>query len=236
MKFDSKSVEQISAYASGKFSPPKSTIDAEIYAVMNSLNSFNIYYRDKEELLIRTDYQAIISFFNKSSQNKPSRVRWIAFTDFITGLGIPVQFQHIEGKDNTLSDALSRLVSVITGPWSPTNEDELILAQMEDSAQQLKIRPNGQAAHCLKDLMNFWVNTKKSQDSAHEHVRQVKKTREDIWRTSSGLQQRGLSIACGNSSESLTPRRQTFSKEASTQKESTLRTHYQLSQHQSSNY
>ncbi|KAG6523640.1 hypothetical protein ZIOFF_013505 [Zingiber officinale] len=90
MKFDSKSAEQISAYASGKFSPPKSTIDAEIYAVMNSLNSFKIYYLDKEELLIRTDCQAIISFFNKSSQNKPSRVRWIAFTDFITGLGIPV--------------------------------------------------------------------------------------------------------------------------------------------------
>ncbi|KAG6523641.1 hypothetical protein ZIOFF_013506 [Zingiber officinale] len=78
MKFDSKSAEQISAYASGKFSPPKSTIDAEIYAVMNSLNSFKIYYLDKEELLIRTDCQAIISFFNKSSQNKPSSVRWIA--------------------------------------------------------------------------------------------------------------------------------------------------------------
>ncbi|KAG6508931.1 hypothetical protein ZIOFF_034313 [Zingiber officinale] len=127
MKFDSKSAEQISAYASGKFSPPKSTIDAEIYAVMNSLNSFKIYYLDKEELLIRTDCQAIISFFNKSSQNKPSRVRWIAFTDFITGLGIPVQFQHIEGKDNTLSDALSRLVSVITGcgprACTPSEED-----------------------------------------------------------------------------------------------------------------
>ncbi|KAG6508932.1 hypothetical protein ZIOFF_034314 [Zingiber officinale] len=198
MKFDSKSAEQISAYASGKFSPPKSTIDAEIYAVMNSLNSFKIYYLDKEELLIRTDCQAIISFFNKSSQNKPSRVRWIAFTDFITGLGIPVQFQHIEGKDNTLSDALSRLVSVITGPWSPTNEDELILAHMEDSAQQLKIRPNLRAARCLKDLMNFWANTKKSQDAAQEHVHQVKRMHEDIWRTSNGLQQKGLSIACGS--------------------------------------
>ncbi|KAG6499442.1 hypothetical protein ZIOFF_039230 [Zingiber officinale] len=236
MKFDSKSAEQISAYASGKFSPPKSTIDAEIYAVMNSLNSFKIYYLDKEELLIRTDCQAIISFFNKSSQNKPSRVRWIAFTDFITGLGIPVQFQHIEGKDNTLSDALSRLVSVITGPWNPTKEDELILAQMEDSTQQLKIRPNCQAANCLKDLMNFWANIKKSQDSAQEHAHQVKRMHEDIWRTSSGLQQRSLSTACGSSSESLTPRRQTFSKEASTQKESTLRTHYQQSQHQSNNY
>ncbi|KAG6533223.1 hypothetical protein ZIOFF_007089 [Zingiber officinale] len=106
-KHDSKAEEKICAYASDKFSPPKSTIDAEIHAVMNSLNSFKIYYLDKEELLIRTDCQAIISFFNKSAQNKSSRIRWIAFTDFITGLGIPVHFQHIEGKDNLLADALS---------------------------------------------------------------------------------------------------------------------------------
>ncbi|KAG6513895.1 hypothetical protein ZIOFF_024232 [Zingiber officinale] len=58
-KYDSKASEQISAYASGKFSPPKSTIDAEIHAVMNSLNSFKIYYLDKEELLIRTDCNSI---------------------------------------------------------------------------------------------------------------------------------------------------------------------------------
>ncbi|KAG6516139.1 hypothetical protein ZIOFF_026588 [Zingiber officinale] len=115
-KHDSKTEEKIYAYASGKFSPPKSTIDAEIHAVLNSLNSFKIYYLDKEELLIRTDCQAIISFFNKSAQNKSSRVRWIAFTDFITGLGIPVHFQHIEGKDNLLADALSRLPCVLTGP------------------------------------------------------------------------------------------------------------------------
>ncbi|KAG6471685.1 hypothetical protein ZIOFF_069131 [Zingiber officinale] len=87
---DDPNASSSSAYASGKFYPPKSTIDAEIYTVMNSLNNFKIYYLDKEEFLIRTDCQAIISFFNKSSQNKPSRVRWIAFTDFITGLGIPV--------------------------------------------------------------------------------------------------------------------------------------------------
>ncbi|ASA40120.1 ORF3 [Dioscorea bacilliform virus] len=110
-KFDPKSEEKICAYASGKFAPPKSTIDAEIHAVMNSLNNFKIYYLDKEEVGIRTDCQAIISFFNKSAQNKPSRVRWIAFTDFITGLGIPVTFHHIDGKDNALADALSRLVT-----------------------------------------------------------------------------------------------------------------------------
>ncbi|KAG6481401.1 hypothetical protein ZIOFF_058002 [Zingiber officinale] len=52
-KYDPKTAELISAYASGKFSPLKSTIDAEIHAIMNCMNSFKIYYLDKEELLIR---------------------------------------------------------------------------------------------------------------------------------------------------------------------------------------
>ncbi|KAG6506045.1 hypothetical protein ZIOFF_031360 [Zingiber officinale] len=51
------SKKNIIIYASGKFSPPKSTIDAEIHAVMNSLNNFKIYYLDKEEILIRTDFK-----------------------------------------------------------------------------------------------------------------------------------------------------------------------------------
>ncbi|XP_074560821.1 uncharacterized protein LOC141817011, partial [Curcuma longa] len=54
-KFDPKSSEKICAYASGKFNPPKSTIDAEIHAVMNSLEALKIYFLDKEELVIRTD-------------------------------------------------------------------------------------------------------------------------------------------------------------------------------------
>nr|ACB87156.1 polyprotein [Citrus yellow mosaic virus] len=110
-QYDSRSSEKVCAYASGKFNPPKSTIDVEIHAVMNSLNNFKIYYLDKSSLCLRTDCQAIISFFNKSNVNKPSRVRWIAFTDFLTGLGIPVNIEHIDGKNNHLADALSRLVT-----------------------------------------------------------------------------------------------------------------------------
>ncbi|KAF3772603.1 Polyprotein P3 [Nymphaea thermarum] len=60
-KYDSRSLEKPCAYASGKFSPPKSTIDAEIFAVMNSLESLKIYYLEQEEILIRTDCQAITS-------------------------------------------------------------------------------------------------------------------------------------------------------------------------------
>lgn len=87
-KYDPKSTEKICAYASDKFNLSKSTIDAEIYAVMNTLNVLKIYFLDKEELSIRTDCQAIISFFGKTANNKPSRVKWVAFTDYITGIGI----------------------------------------------------------------------------------------------------------------------------------------------------
>ncbi|KAG6490093.1 hypothetical protein ZIOFF_051375 [Zingiber officinale] len=50
-KYDSNSVEKICAYSSGKYNPLKSTIDVEIHAVMNSLNSFKIYYLDKSEAM-----------------------------------------------------------------------------------------------------------------------------------------------------------------------------------------
>lgn len=103
-KGDPKSTEKICAYASGKFTPPKSTIDAEIYAVMTSLEALKIYFLDKEELIIRTDCQAIISFFGKISNNKPSQVRWLAFTDYITGTRISISFEHIKGQDNQLAD------------------------------------------------------------------------------------------------------------------------------------
>ncbi|KAG6492646.1 hypothetical protein ZIOFF_047611 [Zingiber officinale] len=48
-KFDSVSSEKICAYASGKFNPPKSTIDAEIHAVQNTMEALKIYFIDKTE-------------------------------------------------------------------------------------------------------------------------------------------------------------------------------------------
>ncbi|CAL5349298.1 unnamed protein product [Camellia sinensis] len=132
---DPRSTEQICAYASGKFNPIKSTIDAEIYACMNSLESFKIYYLDKQQLTLRTDCQAIISFFNKTVDHKPSRSRWIAFTDYITGLGIEVSLEHINGSDNTLADALSRLVyslfSITEWPTKEETEDMEVLIGLQ---------------------------------------------------------------------------------------------------------
>ncbi|ATZ69472.1 ORF3 polyprotein [Cacao swollen shoot Ghana K virus] len=109
-KEDSRTAERICAYASGKFSIMKSTIDAEIYALIKALESFKIFYLDKKHLVLRTDCQAIVMFHNKTSTHKPSRVRWITFSDYLTGLGVEVTIEHITGKDNLLADHLSRLV------------------------------------------------------------------------------------------------------------------------------
>ncbi|GJV73449.1 Orf y [Tanacetum coccineum] len=76
-KEDPRSSERIYAYASGKFSTTQSTIDAEINACINTLEKLKIYYLDKQEVTLRTDCQAIISFYNKTNSNKSSRVRWI---------------------------------------------------------------------------------------------------------------------------------------------------------------
>ncbi|ATZ69463.1 ORF3 polyprotein [Cacao swollen shoot CE virus] len=119
-KEDSRTTEKICAYASGKFNVIKSTIDAEIYALIKALESFKIFYLDKRHLILRTDCQAIVMFHNKTSTHKPSRVRWITFSDYLTGLGVEVTIEHITGKDNLLADNLSRLVF---SSWNQSQEE-----------------------------------------------------------------------------------------------------------------
>lgn len=148
-KYDPKSTEKICAYASGKFSPIKSTIDAEMHAVMKTLEALKIYFLDKREIIIRTDCQAIISFFNKSSQNKPSRVRWMAFVDYITGSGVDIKFEHIEGENNVLADSLSRLINVLVAGW-PSESLFLILG----ATQEVQAKPNARAVAHLSQMIN----------------------------------------------------------------------------------
>nr|GEV23630.1 putative reverse transcriptase domain-containing protein [Tanacetum cinerariifolium] len=111
-KEDPRGSERICAYTSGKFSTTQSIIDAEINACINALEKLKIYYLDKQEVTLRTDCQAIISFYNKTNSNKSSRVRWIKFVDAVTGTGVKINIEHIEGKHNTLADSLSRLVNL----------------------------------------------------------------------------------------------------------------------------
>nr|AOV63232.1 polyprotein [Sugarcane bacilliform virus] len=149
--------EKICAYASGKFTPIKSTIDAEIQAVINSLDKFKIYYLDKKELVIRTDSQAIVSFYKKSSDHKPSRVRWLAFTDYITGTGLEVKFEHIDGKDNVLADTLSRLVKIIFHQEKHQSEDILI-----NAVEETLRKGDANTRQKINDLVKryeSWMNT-----------------------------------------------------------------------------
>nr|QJC63475.1 polyprotein [Cacao swollen shoot virus] len=129
-KEDSRTTERICAYASGKFSIIKSTIDAEIYALIKALESFKIFYLDKKHLVLRTDCQAIVMFHNKTSTHKPSRVRWITFSDYLTGLGVEITIEHISGKDNLLADNLSRLVFSI---W---NQSPVVMPQEDQQRFQ----------------------------------------------------------------------------------------------------
>lgn len=127
--------ERICAYASGRFNPIKSTIDAEVQALINSLDKFKIYYLDKKELVVRTDSKAIVEFYKKISDHKPSRVRWLTLIDYITGIGIPVKIEHIDGKDNVLADTLSRLIQIITQEEHHPAEALLISAVEEALAR-----------------------------------------------------------------------------------------------------
>lgn len=114
--------DRICGYASGVFKakgvktlkpPPgyKST-DAEILAIVYALNAFKIHLSGTlhKKLTVRTDCHAIVSFFSKlTNEKKISRRRWISFLDVISGKGLEIKFEHIDGKENFLADFLSRI-------------------------------------------------------------------------------------------------------------------------------
>jgi hypothetical protein len=150
---DPRSAEKICAYASGKFPLLKSTIDAEIHACMETLNALKIHYLDKSEITLRTDCQAIISFYNKSAQNKPSRVRWLNFLDFITGTGVQIHFEHIDGKHNVLADALSRLTVQLVHTTG-TDESDKFLDSLEAVIEEVQRSETEESLTQLCTLIN----------------------------------------------------------------------------------
>lgn len=158
-KNDPRSSERICAYASGKFPVIKSTIDAEIYACMETLKSLKIHYLDKKEITLRRDCQAIISFYNKSAQNKPSLVRWINFIDFVTEIGVDVHFEHIDGKLNVLVDSLSRLTNFYFAGCL-TEEEETNLQSLKEAITEaieagMSTAPLDQLAAVLPTLLKL---------------------------------------------------------------------------------
>ncbi|KAG6523283.1 hypothetical protein ZIOFF_013139 [Zingiber officinale] len=160
-KGEPRTSEKICAYASGRFLPIKSTIDAEVQAVINSLEKFKIYYLDKSELIIRTDSHAIVKFYEKASDHKPSRVRWLTLSDYISGIGIKVSFEHISGKDNVLTDELSRLITtILVDKWEHT-----LLRPLTKAISEVLQKPNPVAeARMASHISNALRTSKKGNE------------------------------------------------------------------------
>ncbi|KAJ3705006.1 hypothetical protein LUZ61_008711 [Rhynchospora tenuis] len=153
-KYDPRSSEKVCAYASGKFQVLKSTIDAEIHACMETMSALKIHYLDKQEITLRTDCQAIISFYNKSASNKPSRVRWISFVDFVTGTGVKVNFEHIDGKLNVLADSLSRLTAKMVSTVNCCTIDRH-LEELESVLRKLEEAPSSNSEKFVEIINNL---------------------------------------------------------------------------------
>ncbi|KAG6478864.1 hypothetical protein ZIOFF_062309 [Zingiber officinale] len=160
-KGEPRTSEKICAYASGRFLPVKSAIDAEVQAVINSLEKFKIYYLDKSELIIRTDSHAIVKFYEKASDHKPSRVRWLTLSDYISGIGIKVSFEHISGKDNVLADELSRLITtILVDKWEHT-----LLRPLTKAINEVLQKPNPIAeARMASHISNALRTSKKGNE------------------------------------------------------------------------
>jgi len=84
-KYSDKTEEKICAYQSVKYKEKEnmSSIDEEVLAIIYGLNSFKLYILNKNEILVRTDCEAIVKFHQKINQKASSKRRWLNFMDTI---------------------------------------------------------------------------------------------------------------------------------------------------------
>ena len=84
--------------------------NAEIVAAIKVLEKFKLFVIFSQEFTLRTDYQAIVTFYHKNSENKLFMNRWLTFVDYIVGHGFYVSIEHITGADKFLACKLSRMM------------------------------------------------------------------------------------------------------------------------------
>ena len=81
---------------------------SRLVIVVYAINKFRLFLH--KPFTIRTDCEAIVRFHNKLNERKLSTRRWAKFLDCIVGQGYKVEFEHIKGSDNRLTDWLSRKI------------------------------------------------------------------------------------------------------------------------------
>ena len=76
---------QICIYSSGQYKERGLTsgIDQEILTVNYALGSFSLFLINKKEILVRTDCEAIVKFFNNKNGKRINQRRCLAFKDRI---------------------------------------------------------------------------------------------------------------------------------------------------------
>ncbi|KAG6496411.1 hypothetical protein ZIOFF_044278 [Zingiber officinale] len=151
---------------------------------METMSALKIHFLYKEEVTLRTDCQTIISFHNKSIRNKPSRVRWIAFTDFIIGTGVKVNFEHIDGKLNVFADNLSRLVensetlAVLTEEGIGGSAQFSLLTEYEDlihdTAKNILLHEEHQKRRRMKEIEDQAIRNASLAINELELIQQMK--------------------------------------------------------------
>ena len=109
-KYSTRTNEQVCRYSSRQYIERglTSSIDQEILVVNYALDSFRLFLIYKKEILVRTDYEAVVKIFN----NKNSKRRWLALKDRIINSNYRVIFEHIKGSENSLADRLSRCLFI----------------------------------------------------------------------------------------------------------------------------
>ena len=107
-------------YANGKFNEPesrKSSTKLELLGVVNTLNTFHIYIQS-ESFTVRTDCNNIVEFYKKVQQknfekkNSFISKKWLSFLKTLISRGYKAEFKQIKGKDNVITDILSRLINI----------------------------------------------------------------------------------------------------------------------------
>ena len=119
-KYASKLEEQICRYSRGQYKEKAltSSINQEILVINYALDSFKLFLINKKEILVRTNCEAIVKFFNNKISKRINQRRWLAFKDRIINANYRVIFEHINGS-NSVADKLSRCFLIERVPENP---------------------------------------------------------------------------------------------------------------------
>ena len=93
------------AYASQKFKPHQrawSTIEKEAYALLYALEKFEVYVGDGKEIVVYSDHNPL-TFVNRMRNKNQRLTRWSLMLQPYN-----LSVRHIAGRDNVISDMLSR--------------------------------------------------------------------------------------------------------------------------------